>query len=313
MVGFALALGFSADGWSAERDPAAADALFREGRRLADAGDFKAACPKFAESQRLDPAPGTLLNLADCEEKSGRLAKAAGHFKSAIELLSERDERLPIARKRHAALEARVPKLTIRVAGELPAGARVMRDGVEFGPASMGMALPVDPGEHTVALIIAGKQARTVTVTLQEGESKQVELEPDGPPAAAGERPQQPEAAQPASGGSTKRTVGYALGGLGLAGVGAAIVTGLMVQSRKKTFDEHCDSNKQCDQVGLDAADSGKTLLTANTVSWAVGLAGLGVGTFLVLTGGDSSGSGATRAGLRPTPGGGTVVWHTTW
>ena len=37
-----------------------ADALFKEGRALLDAKKFDEACPKLAESQRLDPGAGTL-------------------------------------------------------------------------------------------------------------------------------------------------------------------------------------------------------------------------------------------------------------
>ena len=57
-------------------DKVAAEALFEEGRRLVAAGSFVDACPKFADSQRLDPSPGTLLNLASCYEKLGRSATA---------------------------------------------------------------------------------------------------------------------------------------------------------------------------------------------------------------------------------------------
>ena len=44
-------------------DVAAAEALYREGRALMEKGDLDAACPKLAESQRLDPSSGTALNL----------------------------------------------------------------------------------------------------------------------------------------------------------------------------------------------------------------------------------------------------------
>src|SRR5258706_13365787 len=44
------------------KDPAAAEALFREGRALSDAGDIAGACPKFRESDRLDPAVGPTFN-----------------------------------------------------------------------------------------------------------------------------------------------------------------------------------------------------------------------------------------------------------
>jgi hypothetical protein len=50
------------------RDPAAAEVLFRRGREAMEAKRYADALPSFAESQRLDPGAGTLMNLATCEE-----------------------------------------------------------------------------------------------------------------------------------------------------------------------------------------------------------------------------------------------------
>src|ERR1051325_9814246 len=55
---------------------ALAEQLFNEGRALAKANNWTAACPKFEQSLRYDPALGTRLNLATCYEKTGRLASA---------------------------------------------------------------------------------------------------------------------------------------------------------------------------------------------------------------------------------------------
>src|SRR5262245_1711819 len=70
-----------------DRDLAAAEALFREARAAMQSGDFDAACAKFEESERLDKAPGTVLNLAECEEKRGRVATAWGHLRRAVDML----------------------------------------------------------------------------------------------------------------------------------------------------------------------------------------------------------------------------------
>ncbi len=160
------------------RDPVAAEALFEAGRKAVQKGDYASACPRFAESQRLDPAAGTLLNLADCEEHIGHLATAWESWQEAIALLPVDDNRRPTAKKRAAAIEQRVPHLTIRLAPDAPRDARVRRDAVELGDASLGIPLPVDAGSHEVHVTAPGRQDFSTTVTLAEGESRVVEVRP---------------------------------------------------------------------------------------------------------------------------------------
>ena len=54
-------------------DLAAAQGLFDEAKRLVAQGSVAEACPKFLASFKLDPRPGTGVNLADCHEKSAFL------------------------------------------------------------------------------------------------------------------------------------------------------------------------------------------------------------------------------------------------
>ncbi|HZU83694.1 MAG TPA: hypothetical protein VE987_12290, partial [Polyangiaceae bacterium] len=63
-----------------------AETLFNEGKRRMAAGDFAGACPKLAESYRLDAGSGTLTALAVCHEGLGRTASAWTEF---IEVVSE--------------------------------------------------------------------------------------------------------------------------------------------------------------------------------------------------------------------------------
>ena len=65
----------------AAEPPSAAQVAFDEGRRLEDSGDFPAAAARFEESERLEHALGTLLNLANCYERGGRLASAWRAFR----------------------------------------------------------------------------------------------------------------------------------------------------------------------------------------------------------------------------------------
>src|SRR5262249_38113298 len=65
-------------GWaqSSTSDKVAAEGLFDQGRAAMQRGDFAQACGLLERSQRIDPAVGTLLYLAECYEKSGRTASA---------------------------------------------------------------------------------------------------------------------------------------------------------------------------------------------------------------------------------------------
>src|SRR4051812_34930505 len=94
-----------------------AEALFDEGVALMARGDFEHACAKLAESQRLDPGGGTLLNLARCQEGAGRVSTAWATYRSALAIARRdaRADRIRYAEEHLAILEPRLPKLILRV------------------------------------------------------------------------------------------------------------------------------------------------------------------------------------------------------
>ena len=87
--------------------PPAAQALFREGRQLMASGNTAEACDRFAQSYALEAASGTLLNLALCHEKLGKVATAWAEYREAAALArgQDRPDRAAVAEERLAAIE----------------------------------------------------------------------------------------------------------------------------------------------------------------------------------------------------------------
>lgn len=167
-------------------DPSAqarAEALFEEGRALLDAGRFQEACPKLAESERLDAGGGTRLNLALCHERTGRLAAAYADYEESLmrAIRDGRADREGFAREHLAQLEPRIP--TISVVGTTGA---ILVDGVSI-PIADGARLRVDPGVHVV-VVPSGPRW---TLSLAEGEARvlTVERTTPGPKAAVADIP----------------------------------------------------------------------------------------------------------------------------
>ena len=291
-------------------DPAAAAALFQEGREAAKRGDYLTACPKLGDSYRLDPAVGTLLNLADCNEHLGKLATAWQLFRQAAERLTPDDDRMAAAQRRIAALAPRVPHLTIGVSKSAPAGTKVTRGGVDLGSGSLGAVLPIDPGRHVVVVTAPERSERRFDVEMAEGQSHHLMVEPGGllpQPTSAALQGTPPVATASSSGKTggigTVRVIGIVVGSVGVAGLAVAIGTGLILPSKESAVLARCDADKRCDQEGYAAAQEGQTLAALNTTMWFAGGIVTGVGVALILAGGEDT-KPSTAIQLNPLPGG---------
>ncbi len=177
-----------------------AQSLFDEGRQLMDRGKYAEACPKLAESQRLDPGGGTLLNLAICHQKEGRFGTAYLEMKSALSqaVKDGRKDRETIANEHIALLASRVPRLAVHVVREDP-GLEVKVDGTVLRKPAWDLLTVVDPGPHVIDAAAPGKAPFRQSITLGEGEQRTVQIPPldvgDGralPPPIAGTSPAAP-------------------------------------------------------------------------------------------------------------------------
>jgi hypothetical protein len=220
------------------------------------------------------------MNLATCEEKVGRVASAWQHWKEAMDALPPDDDRVPLARNRIDALERKLPRLAISLASGREQGARVFRDDIELGAAIEGVPLPIDAGSHIVTVSMPGHRVERITVRVGEGEQKRLEVHPGAedpaPPVESGGSPTWP------------RTLGWVLAGAGVAGLGTAAVTGVMLLDYKKTVEADCPNRSCSTQEGLDAASTARTLTTVNTTAWIAGGVGLGLGAYLLVSTGPS-------------------------
>jgi len=219
---------------AAETDEAGARVLFAEGRRLVDAGDYAAACPKFEDSLRLDPGVGTNFNLADCLERIGRTASAWARFLdvAAATKAAGQVERERVARWRAAVLEPRLCRMIVDVSS--PArGLVVERDGIAIGQGSWGIAVPVDPGVHVVEATAPDRRKWSQSVTVPEAPTTvsvsvpELEAAPKEAPASPPAILVAPAPAVPAPVASAEPVRRWSIPVVALASVGAvALATG---------------------------------------------------------------------------------------
>jgi tetratricopeptide (TPR) repeat protein len=130
---------------------AMAEALFKEGKRLLKEGKVAEACRKLEGSYRIDPAPGTLLNLALCHEEEGKTATAWGELTESRELAkkAKRADRLKLAEDHIRELEPKLSRFVVAVPKEAAVKDMVVEvDAVPLDPGAWGTAIPIDPGEH---------------------------------------------------------------------------------------------------------------------------------------------------------------------
>jgi tetratricopeptide (TPR) repeat protein len=261
-------------------DKALAETLFFAGRGLIDAGRIADACDKFTESYRLDPAPGTLLNLAVCHQKLGKVASAWGEFRQTLAEAKKmgRADRAEFSAKQIAELEPQLPYLKIEVPHRVP-GLEVLRNGRVLTAAAWDTELPVDPGAVEIVARAPGYREQKVVVTIALKEHRSIVVPPlELAPAKIAD-----------TGWSTTRAIGASTFLVGLASGGLAAYFAVRAADAKGRSDDNCpvvDGDRRCNEVGVSA------MKTANTYAWlanggtALAVVGLGVGTYLFVVGG---------------------------
>jgi len=280
-------------------DPAAAQALFEEGRAAMARGDFAAACAAFEGSRALEAAAGTEYNLALCYEKSGRVASAWATYLGAASTYraTNRADWESRARARADALAPSLPRLTIRV--EPPVDkttVRITRDGAAVVASELDVPIPVDPGHHAIHAAAAGRADFDAEVDVALGERKVVDvtlapLPPAPAPASTPPRvandapPASPPPSPPPSSASRQRIAALGVGGLGLAALAVGITGGLVAMGEHDASMRDCPNDGACpSRAAIQANDAAHDWAAVSTVGFALAAASLATAAVLYFT-----------------------------
>lgn len=282
-------------------DAALAEQLFEEGKRLLEEEKYGEACPKLAESHRLDPAGGTILLLAQCHEAQGKLATAWAEYKEslarAVEAGNTRRER--ISRERIAALAPLLSTLTIQVPPEvarLP-GFRLTRGGVPLGSVLWGTAMTVDPGSHEIQASADGFEVWSQRVEIQPRADRASLTVPmlralpeatpaassSSLPAASSEPPvssSAPALPPPLPAAESSRTVAFVSIGVGVLGLGLGTYFGLRSFSDARFANDRCPEKNCADAEATRRGNDAVREANISNLAFGLGLAATGVGAY---------------------------------
>ena len=275
--------------------------LLAQAEAARDAGDHTRALDLATRASQLRASPSLSFMIAQEAAELGHVVDALDAARrcvadaSADASLRNRDRVLRGCAALVQEVEPRLARLTVRVPEGVP-GVVVEVARRPLPGAVWGVAVPVDPGEVTVAAHTGDGRSFSRTVTTVAGQSAEVAVSfapaaPAAPPVevAAPAPTVAPVVAPPPAPAVARAGVGagpWIVAGLGAAVLGGAGVLWMMHGSALDERDGAC-SAAGCLPSALDANDRAQTLTLATNVSLAVGGAALvgGVTWFLIARG----------------------------
>jgi hypothetical protein len=299
-----------------------ADAAFSEGVTLMKQERCEEAIAKFRESQRLEPASGTLLNLAYCQTRLGRVASAWRSYQDAIPLAvhQSKPQHEKLAREQSARLEPELPRLSIILAGASPRALTIELDGQRLAGDGNLVGMPVDPGAHRVSVKLENGHNWETTIALARAQQMSVEVPiadtsnaSSVATTAASTKPQalaalpapapvtprvNPAPASQADRATTRPS--WALG-VAIAGAGAVVTGSVLFATARVKYDaarERCSSRNACTQPWYDEQQDAIVLARISAAFLASGALVGGTGAYFYFSGGAPSKAGGPAAAL---------------
>ena len=291
----------------AAENTAAARTLGIQGVQLAEAGKCPEAIEKLSRAEALHHAPTILGRLGECQVKVGAVVEGTENLNMVVR------EQLPATAPKvffdaqaraQKVLTAAIPKIAHLVIRVTPANvkASVAVAGKPVPAALLGAERPTDPGTHQVTATAEGYKPVSSPVTLAEGGHQELTLvlvkDPNAlsasPPITTGTgtgtgagagagavAATNADASPPEPSAKKSNAPVFIAFGIGGAGLIAGGITGALAYGKASDC-----PNKVC--ATESDLDSAKTMATISTIGFGVGIAGVAVGTILLLTGGSS-------------------------
>lgn len=232
MRGLALALVLAVARVASAEPPEPVDSseaaqLFLRGRELVKLGQRAEACELFDRSYKLDPAPGTGINLAVCLEQQGQLRRAWELFDRVARSSPNVQSRVTLARQRADALVKRLAVVVVVLGGPIAPGLEVRLGDRELTvvPSEPRIRAVVEPGFVELVAAAPGQPAYKATVNAVEG----AEVTAEVPPLVALQR------------SAVRVYVAGGLGAVGVAGLGVSLGFALAARdANQAAFDHGC-------------------------------------------------------------------------
>jgi hypothetical protein len=281
------------------KEIAAARRAFQEGEEAESKGELVTALARFRAAIAIKETPQIHLRIGSVQEKLGKLVDAMASYRRGLAMASSRTTVARVANEQIAALGPKIP--TIKVAASAPPqGLVVTIDGARLDASSLGVARPVDPGQHRVHAEAPGRTPFDRALLLDRGESVVVlSLAPIAEKAP----PEPPPSKVP--------------GALVIAGGGAALVAGAVLiglsVSQDGSIDALCGGpdRRTCPESKRDEIEGDVRRVNAMRFSGigvgALGAAGAAVGTWLLVKASRPREPSSGGVRIAPTIGWGTV------
>jgi tetratricopeptide (TPR) repeat protein len=263
-------------------------ALFGEGQKLYDQSDYASALDKFREVDSLmKGSPNARLYMARCWRELGRLPEAFELMTETVAAANEKAKSDPsYLRTRDAAAaerEAIVPKLgrLVIAASDPPEGLEVKVGRRALAAGQVGRELAFEPGDVVVVAEAPGYQQFRSAIVLRAGSLQTValvmrregEAGPSGPDLPGG------DSGEPST---AVRDVGFAALAVGVVGMGAFAISGIMANNRYSEIQERCGEVACTDPADTDKINAGKTMDLVANIGLGIGVAGLVAGSLMV-------------------------------